>query len=55
MFNNLLKVFHDGIIIMEEEQILYSNKKIIRIFNLEKKIQSMNQDQIYSEDDSLNI
>lgn len=42
MFNNLLKVFHDGIIIMEEDKILYNNRKIIKIFNLESKIEEVN-------------
>jgi hypothetical protein len=31
MFSNLIKVFHDGIIITEEQDILYKNKVINKI------------------------
>jgi len=38
MFHNLLRVFHDGIIICEKEQIIYQNKQIFQVFNLEGKV-----------------
>lgn len=38
MFNNLLKVFHDGIIISGDEKILYRNEKIFDIFNIKSQV-----------------
>ena len=37
MFNKLLKMFHDGIIIMEEGEITYQNEKVQKIFKLQSQ------------------
>jgi hypothetical protein len=35
MFHNLMKVFHDGIIITEMENIVYKNKQIEKTLNIQ--------------------
>jgi hypothetical protein len=36
MFSNLIKVFHDGIIITENDNVLYTNKVIKKILKTDK-------------------
>ena len=34
MFHNLLRVFHDGIMLIEQDKIVYTNKQILNLFNI---------------------
>ncbi len=34
MFQNLIKIFQDGIVVSDSEKIIYSNKKIESIFEI---------------------
>ena len=34
MFNNFIKVFHDGILFAETDNIVYTNRQLIEMFNL---------------------
>lgn len=36
MFNLLMRVFHDGIIILDNNNIVYSNKQIFKILALDE-------------------
>ncbi|CDW85931.1 sensor kinase [Stylonychia lemnae] len=36
LFHNLIRVYHDGILITKQEEIVYSNKAMRQIFNIKK-------------------
>lgn len=35
MFHHLIRVYHDGILITQQENILYTNQSMIKIFDLD--------------------
>ena len=37
LFHNLIRVYHDGILITQKEEIVYNNKAIKEIFNFSKR------------------
>ena len=43
MFHNLIRVFHDGIMIIENQDIVYHNKQILKIYNIESPHSDSNE------------
>jgi hypothetical protein len=37
MFHNLIRVFHDGIILTEPDKIVFKNNKIMDILNIDEQ------------------
>lgn len=37
MFHKVLKIFHDGIIMIEDTDIIYHNSQILKMFNIQKQ------------------
>ncbi|CDW89729.1 UNKNOWN [Stylonychia lemnae] len=45
LFHDLIKIYHDGIIITRGDEVVYKNKAIISVFDLNKKLNKKEQDQ----------
>ena len=37
MFNKMIRIFHDGMIIIEQDNVMFKNDQIYKIFNLQKE------------------
>eukprot|EP00347_Sterkiella_histriomuscorum_P008673 403344196 len=54
LFHNLIKVYHDGILITQNEEIVYNNKAVENIFNINNKkehvdLEGQNHDQDHNQ------
>lgn len=48
LFHNLIKVYHDGIIITKNDQIVFYNKEVNNIFNIPQDSSSSHETNLSS-------